>query len=250
MSKKKSRYIVLLILVIAISLILTGCISTKEYQTKPDYDITEQVTLSFMNYYSQGEIERAMEHVAGDAILSTDSGQMEGKEVIEEIIKLNIEKDNGIEILEKQKIDESKITLIVANKIPLFQISGIDIIKTKEKFEVQDGKIVRWEIQHLKESVDTIERVAVGTTGLEASVQDGKIVVTNILDNSPAKNTDIQIGDIILSIEGVELKDMTYGEEEIPYRLIGEVGSRVNLEIKQGTETSEVRLRRVHISDL
>lgn len=231
-------------------LILTGCISSKEYQTKPDYGITEQVTLSFMDYYSRGEIEKAMEHVADDAALSTDSGQMEGKEVIEKIIRLNLEKDNSTEILEKQKIDESKMTLIVANKIPLFQIAGIDIIKTKEKFEVQDGKIVRWEIQHLKESVEMIEKVAVGTTGLEADVQDGKIVVTNIMDKSPAKNADIKRGDIILSIEGVELKDMTYGKEEIPYRLIGEVGSRVRLEISQGTETSEVRLRRVHISDL
>lgn len=232
------------------SLILTGCISSKEYQTKPDFAITEQVTLSFMDYYSRGEIEKAMEHVADDAALSTDSGQLEGKEAIKEIIKLNLEKDNGTEILEKQKIDESQITLIVANKIPLFQIAGIDIIKTKEKFEVQDGKIVRWEIQHLKESVDMIEKVAVGTTGLEADVQGGKIVVTNIMDKSPAENADIQRGDIILSIEGVELKDMTYGGEEIPYRLIGEVGSRVRLEISQGTKTSEVRLRRVHISDL
>ncbi len=247
---KQSKYIVLLILVITMSLILTGCISSKDYQTKPDYGITEQVTLSFMDYYSRGEIEKAIEHVADAAALSTDSGQMEGKDAIRDMIRLNLEKDNGIEILEKQKIDESQITLIVANQIPLFQIAGIDIIKTKEKFEVQDGKIVRWEIQHLKESVDMIEKVAVGTIGLEANVQDGKIVVTKIMDKSPATNADIQTGDIILSIDGVELKDMTYGAEEIPYRLIGEVGSRVNLEISQGTETSEVRLRRIHISDL
>lgn len=248
--KKKSKYIVLLILVVTISIILTGCISSKKYQTKPDYSITEQVTLSFMDYYRQGEIEKALEHVADDARISTDSGQMEGKEHIEQMIRLNREKDNTIEILEKNKIDESKITFIVANQIPLFQIAGIEIIKTKEKFEVQDGKIVQWEILHLKESVDMIEKVAVGTTGLEAKVQDNKIVVTNIVDKSPAQNADIQVGDIILSIDGVELQDMTYGEEEIPYRLIGEVGSRVDLEISRETEASEVRLRRVHISDL
>jgi len=248
--KKKSKYIVFLILIISISLLLTGCFSTKNYQTKPDYAITEQVTGSFLDYYSRGEIDNAIEHVADDAEMSTDSGQMEGIEVIKQMISLNYEKDNSIEILETQKIDESKITYIIANKIPLFQIAGIDIIKTKEMFEVQDGKIVRWEIKHLKESVDMIEKVAVGTIGLEAEAQDGKIVVTKITDKSPAENADIQSGDIILSIDGVELKDMKYGGEEIPYRLIGEVGSRINLEISQGAETSEVKLRRVHISDL
>ena len=70
------------------------------------------------------------------------------------------------------------------------------------------------------------------------------------MEKTPAKLLDIQIGDIILSIDGVELKDMKYGEQEIPYRLIGEVGSRVEMEISRGSETHVVKLRRVNITEL
>lgn len=249
MKTKSSRYI-LLVLILVLSLMLAGCVSSNEYQTKPDYAITEQVTQSFLDYYSRGEIEKALGHVAEDAILSTDSGEMEGKSTIKEMIKLNREKDNTIEVLENSKIDDSRISYIIANRIPLFQIAGVEVVKTKEKFEVQDGKIVKWEIKHLKESVDLIEKVAVGTTGLELQVTDDKIVVKDIRKKTPADNSDIKKGDIILSIDGIALKDMKYGAEEIPYRMIGEVGSRVKLEVSRGTETFEVNLRRINMNDL
>ena len=240
----------LAVLILIVSLILTGCFSSKQYQTKPDYAVTEQVAQSFLDYYSRGELDKALDHVADDAVVSTDSGEMEGKATIGEMIKLNRQKDNSIEILENSKVAESKISYIIANRIPLFKIAGVDVVKTKETFEVQDGKIVRWEIKHLKESVDLIEKVAVGTTGLELQVNEDKIVVANIMAKSPASNSDIKKGDTILSIDGVTLEEMKYGAEEIPYRMIGEVGSRVELEVNRGTETFDVRLRRVNINDL
>lgn len=247
--RRSKKIVFFSILIIGLSLSLIGCTSGK-YKTKPDYKITEQVTQSFMEAYRQGDVEKAMAHVSEDAILSTDSGQMQGKETIVELLQLNIDKQNTMEIAEKKKIDNSKISLIVKNKIPLFQLAGVDLIKTKEKFEVQDSKIVRWEIKHLKESVDLIAKISSGTTGLEAGVKDGQIVVTKVMLKTPAAYEEIKVGDIILSINGTELKDMAYGAEEIPYRLIGEPGSKVELKIKSGTEIMTVDLRRVNINDL
>ncbi len=246
---KYKKMVFFSILIIGLSISLTGCTSGK-YKTKPDYKITEQVTQSFMDAYMQGDLNKAMSHVAEDAILSTDSGQMQGKATIAEMLQLNIDKQNKMEIAEKNKIDNSKMTLIIKNNIPLFQLAGVDVIKTKEKFEVQDSKIVRWEIKHLKESVDLIEKMASGTTGLEAEVKDGQIVVTKVMLKTPAAYEEIKVGDVILSINGTELKDMAHGAEEIPYRLIGEPGSKVQLEIKSGTEIMAVDIKRININDL
>lgn len=247
---KKRSYIILAGIVLIISLLLSGCLSTKKYETKPDYAITEQVASDFMDSSRRGEIDQAMQHIDDEVVLSTDSGQMKGKEVIEEMLKVNYEKNNRIEVLEKNKVDNSKIELIVSNQIPLFQIAGVDVIKTKETLEVQDGKIVKWEIKHLKESVDLVEKVASGTTGLEAEVREGKIVVTKVLDKTPARHAGLKKGDVILAINGIELKDMEYGEEEIPYRLIGEAGSSVSVDISREGETFNLDLRRVDINEL
>lgn len=247
---KKRRYIILVGIVLIIFLLLSGCLPTKKYETKPDYAVTEQVALEFMGFCSRGELDQALQYVSDEVILSTDSGQMKGKEVIKEMLKVNCDKDNQIEVLEKKKIDNSKIELIVSNKIPLFQIAGVDVIKTKETLEVQDGKIVKWEIKHLKESVDLVAKVASGTPGVETEVKEGQIVITKVLDKTPARHAGLKKGDIILAIDGLELKDMKYGEEEIPYRMIGEVGSYVNLEISRDGETFDLDLRRVDIDEL
>lgn len=249
MVKRYNKFTLLIVLVVAISILLTGCVPTK-YETKPDFAITQQVSLGFIESYSQGEIEKAMEYVAEKATLSADGELLKGKDNIEAMITHNYEKDNRVEVLEQNKIDNSMIEFIVANQIPLFQIAGIDVIKTKERFEVQDGKIVRWKIDHLKESVDMIEKVAVGSTALEVEVQDGQMVVTQVMDNSLAKTMGIQKDDVIVSIDGVRYEDMKYGEAEIPYRLIGEVGSRVELKVSRASEVSVINLRRVHINDL
>jgi len=243
-----NRIILFLIIVLLITA-LSGCSGTK-YKTKPDYNTTEQVTLNFMNSYMQGNLDQAMQNVAEEAVLSTDSGQMKGKATIAELLQINIDKQNKMEIADKKKIDNSKITLTINNTIPLFQLAGVDVVKTKETFEVQDGKIVKWEIKHLKESVDLIEKVATGTIGLEAEVKDGKIVVTQVMKKSPAAYEEIKVGDIIESINGVTLQAMKYGGEEIPYRLIGEVGSKVELKIISGGESMTVNLRRVNINDI
>ncbi len=248
MSIKYRKLILFLIMAMVLTLSLSGCAS--KYKTKPNYDITEQVTMSFMNAYMQGDIDKAMENVAEEAILSTDSGQMKGKATIAEMLKINIEKENKMEIAEKAKIDDSKTSLTINNKIPLFQLAGVDVVKTRETFEVQDSKIVKWEIKHLKESVDLIESVATSTIGIETEVKDGKIVVTRVIEKTPAAAEEIKKGDIIETIDGIALKDMKHGAEEIPYRLIGEVGTRVELKMTRGTESTTVKLTRVNINDI
>lgn len=247
MSKRYGKMVLFFTIIIVLSLVISGC---GKYETKPDYSITEQVSESFFKYYMQGDLAKAMEYVADDAVLLTDTGKTKGKEKIATLLEINIAKENKMEIIEKKKIDNSKISLTIKNIIPLFQLSGVDKVKTIEKFEVQDGKIIKWDIKHLKESVDLIEMVSSGTTGLEAEVKDEKIVVTKVMAKTPAAYEEIRVGDVILSINGTELKDMKCGAEEIPYRLIGEPGTKVQMRISSGKEILDVEIKRININDL
>lgn len=241
---KKTRLFLLVLFLLVTALTFSGC------SDPADYKLTEEVVLKFMEANIKGDVNTALEYVSQEAVLVTDGGRLKGKDKFGEMIKLNVEKHNSMEILEKQKIDNSKIMLIIANRIPLFQIAGVDLIKTKEIFHVKDGKIVKWDIKYDKDSMDLIESVASGTVGIETEEKNGKIVVKNCAENSPAARENIQKGDIILAIDGVELKDMKYGYEEVPYRLVGRVGSRVDLKMQRGTEVFVVTLTRVNIEDL
>lgn len=242
------KKIMTILLIMLLGLSLFGC-SSRKFETKPDYALTEEVTLRFMQAYAEGDIDKAIFEVDEEAILVTESGNMKGKETIAEMLRINIEKENEMEISEKKKIDNSKIFLIINNKIPLFRLAGVDVVKTKETFEVQDGKIVKWEIKHLKESLDLIAKMASGTTGIEADVKDDKIIVRHVAANTPAASAEIRAGDVIQSIDGVKLSEMKYGKDELAYRLIGEVGSKVELELLQGTEVKKVNLKRININE-
>jgi len=244
----KGKTVSALILVLVVSLSLAGC-SGSNYETKPDYAITEQVSMRFMEAYMQGDIEKAMQEVAEEAILSTETGQMKGKETIAEMLRINIDKENKVEIADQKKLDNSKIVMTINNRIPLFQLAGVEVIQTKEIFEVQDGKIVEWEIKNKKESMDLIEKMASGSTGLEVEVKDDQIVVKRVVAKTPADYAEIKSKDIIQSINGVTLQEMKYGADEIPYRMIGEVGSKVEFKIQSGTEVRTVNLKRINLNE-
>lgn len=249
MYHKKHAFLAVVVIAMVSSLILTGCSASGKYKTKPDYSITEQVAMSFMDAYMNGDADKALEYIAEDCVLSTDTGDMKGKQAVAELIKLNNEKQNKMAVSEKNRIEDSTIMLIVDNTIPLFQLAGIENVKTRERIEVQDSLIVKWEVKYLKESVDYIEQAASGATGLDVEVKDGSIIVRNVIKKSPADYQGIKPGDIIESINGTTLKDMKYGAEEIPYRLIGQVGSRVEIVLSREAETRTVKLTRVSEKD-
>ncbi len=59
----------------------------------------------------------------------------------------------------------------------------------------------------------------------------GYIAVTGVMENSPASDSGIQEGDIIISADGVDVKDMTF-EEAMDF-MRGNVGSEISLTVRR-----------------
>lgn len=248
------RNIFLTLFMLTLVLTLSGCdylpFSSK-YETEPDYKVTEPVATDFMEAYVEGDWEQALEYVDDEAVLITAEGQTKGKEVYGEMIKHNTRQDTKMEILNKKKVDESKIEFQISNVVPLYQICGVDMIKTIETIEVQDSKIVQWEIEYSPESMELIGEAAAGTVGIEVEEKDGLMIISDIIKDSPAAAEEgLRKGDRIKAINGLELKDMEYGIAEVPYRLIGKVGTEVTLTMVKGSRVYDVVLTRIDAKEI
>ena len=72
--------------------------------------------------------------------------------------------------------------------------------------------------------------------GLNLDVKNGKTLVVQVLDGSPAQRAGIRIGDEITSIEGLDTSLLE--PEEMQSLLMGEIGSKVRLIIKTANDQS------------
>lgn len=70
-----------------------------------------------------------------------------------------------------------------------------------------------------------------------AKIKDTKIIVTEVIDNSPAKEADIKVGDIILSVDNTQITGVKIFQSYTKNKL----GSQISLKIKRGeTELTKV----------
>lgn len=75
-----------------------------------------------------------------------------------------------------------------------------------------------------------------GGIGIRIQIEEGGVRVTNIFNDSPAKDAGLQVGDLVFECDGKAVK----GVEE----LAGELGQSSNLKFKRGSETLTVRITR------
>ncbi|MFA6807541.1 MAG: PDZ domain-containing protein [Eubacteriales bacterium] len=248
--KRKVSVFFSVAVIIMITVSLSGCSKYSEFlpykaKNPADYEITQKVATEFMNANIAGDVDKAMKNVYEKAQLATDDGDTKGAESIAEFIKVN-NQNNSMEILGTEKVSESKIRFTIGNKLPLFEIAGIDILTTLETIEVQDSMVIKWEVKQSYESKEMIEKKALGTIGIEVKENDGKVEISNIYNDAPADVANLKRGDVILAINGIKYENMKYGFEEVPYRLVGEVGSKVTLTIMRKDNTFDVEMTRIN----
>lgn len=71
--------------------------------------------------------------------------------------------------------------------------------------------------------------------GVEISVKDGNYVIVAPLENSPAQIAGLKAGDIILKIDGKDVKNLTL--DEVVSRIRGKKGTAVKIEVSRTGET-------------
>lgn len=72
-----------------------------------------------------------------------------------------------------------------------------------------------------------------GNTGMVPNFQDGQIVIAFVFDNSPAQEEGVQVGDVLLAVDGVTITPAT-SLTEVSLLLRGPVGTQVELVVERG----------------
>jgi len=78
--------------------------------------------------------------------------------------------------------------------------------------------------------------------GVEIVLESGKVKILTVLDNSPAKEAGLQVGDVILAVNDNDVIDKSLGE--IANLIKGEDGSQVTLMILRDDEVLDIKTER------
>jgi carboxyl-terminal processing protease len=78
-----------------------------------------------------------------------------------------------------------------------------------------------------------------GVIGLFPELQDGEMVVSVIFPGDPADQAGLQVGDVILSVDGVEFDEETSGAEAA-LLIRGPVGVPAHFVVRRGTKILEL----------
>jgi hypothetical protein len=84
--------------------------------------------------------------------------------------------------------------------------------------------------------------------GVDLKYNDSNATITKVYDNSPAQAAGLQIGDLIISINGVPLKNSLISQmyTPIPNDLLGPMSDRLKLEVITGTNSRILELPRTY----
>lgn len=74
--------------------------------------------------------------------------------------------------------------------------------------------------------------------GIELTKNDGQIVINELVEDTPAEENDLRVGDILLKIDGTVLKDRKI--EDVSQTLQGKAGTKVSIEVMRPS-TGKVR---------
>ena len=128
-------------------------------------------------------------------------------------------------------------------------------IKSEYVDEVDDSKLLRDAIRGMLSGLDPhsifldpqdFEEIRLSTDGkfgglgIEVSAEDGLIRVVAPMDGTPAYHAGIQPGDLILKLDGVAVKEMSFNEAVD--RMRGEPGSSVELTILRENEPEPLKI--------
>lgn len=70
--------------------------------------------------------------------------------------------------------------------------------------------------------------------GATVSYAEGKNTIIEIFDNSPAFKAGIEVGDVILSVNNIDISEYTLAE--VSDLLVGDKGTKINLKVRRGDE--------------
>lgn len=127
----------------------------------------------------------------GDTILSIDGLNITKKQDLIDMLSSHIKENPYIFIIERYDIERT----IKVN------CSEIIVAEPTKEIEVTESEPI--EIQTQSKNKSSSGKIGVTIS----SLMNGKYIITNVEENSPAEHGGIQTGDIVISIDGIEIHE-------------------------------------------
>ena len=244
------KYISLLILLLIISIMITGCSNNNDIALQnSDQKILVE---SFIEYYNKGDADSVIDLLSNDIVTEQKLGDQESKSMdvksIHESIKHNILWNHNIKILKWTNASGDIISVQIEESADEYKIIGIDTIQADMTFEIKDGKIIKIRTVIDKSTVDQIILKESGGIGVNIEVSQNFITINEIAPGLPADEAGLKKGDKIIAINGINCSAMREGEGLL--RLRGPINSKVTLTISRGEneEPFDIVVERVDLS--
>lgn len=152
---------------------------------------------------------------------------------------------------------------VVPNVNLLFFEEVYNLIKHYYPFEVDEDELITKAIKamlesldpyseyYTKDEVDNFYSSLYGSytgIGLYIEEKDGYINVVKTMTGQPAEEAGIKAGDIIISVDGIDVKDL--GVDKVSAMIKGPEGTKVKLQVKRGDKilTFEVTRKVIEVS--
>lgn len=140
--------------------------------------------------------------------------------------------------------------------LELFQ-EVLELIKKDYPFEIEEDQLLEGALKGMLQSIDPYSNYYTDEEtdnllnsldgnfsgiGIYIEEKDGYINVVNPIAGQPAMKAGIRSKDLIISVDGVDIKDL--GLEKVSSMIKGPKGTYVNLGVKRGKETLNFKIKR------
>lgn len=243
-----------LVIMLTLILPLLGCGRVAE---TPEPAKPESVVQSFEEALFGGDVDICLSLVSDDMVFRQDPAGLtfKGKEQINGILSFLAGWNFNWSATSPYNIDGNKVTFSANMRSDHYELFGVEQVRARLEFVVQDGKIDSFIIIENEDDsakLDELSRGSIGTQ-LEMGVREAEkgIRVLEVTENSPAQEAGIKAGDLIVTIDRHSCSQMTK-PQEAQLRLMGRVGSQVSLTIAREGMTTPINMeiRRAELSGL
>ena len=200
--------------------------------TKP-----ETVVQSFKEALSRGEVDACLSLASDDGVFRTDplGFTFEGKEQIRGWLMYLVAWNFDWSTTSPYSVDDNRVTFSADMRGDHYRLLGMEIMRARIEFLVNDGKISSFLITENDGDVAKLDELTTGDIGVRFEWAAGdrpekRIRVLEVIENSPAQKAGIKVGDLIVAVDGVSCSQMTR-PLEVQLRIMGPVGSKVLLSI-------------------
>jgi len=191
------------------------------------------VAEAFLNASTSDDLETGLSLLSEDIIFRQEPGGIEvkGKDGLEQSFKENSAFNHEHQLTSPWEVSGDKATCTAKVSGDDFRIMDIDYMHATYEFLVKDGKIYSILVTTDEEDWAKVIEYSSGGIGVKISFIEEGVRIEEFAEQSPAKDAGLQVGDIIIAIDGIRCSGMM--DSERVFRIMGPVGSMVSLGVSR-----------------